>query len=546
MARIIKSFKSVFSNKRFTSALIFVVLLYGFEEWLFGFPQRQFFHNIVIFSRTRIEINEAALSGMISFIFCFLFIWAALESKNFFRWLYFTLFFIPSLVQYGFWKAVGRFLSTPDLHIANATPFATWRGASVLYFNWHFLIPVIVFFLALLLIRGTHAWRKSLTIFISLFALTLLTGFPYFFLNTSVLNFGASLSSFYQTISLFAAENVFVVQREAVKIHKPNNPPENNIVLIIDESIRGDHLSINGYDRETTPFLDSLIKEQDSILNWGLASASATCSYLANSFILTGAQPGIDSFEDTDKYPTLFQYAKATGYTTYYIDAQTNVLWNGLNANDLIDIDKWYKAADLGDDQQADFRAADLINQIVSESAGNLIVLNKRGVHFLYEESYPPEATIWTPMPTDYQLQPDLVKNPYDNGIRYNVDDFFKELFQNPNLLDQTLILYTADHGDTIFEDGATWLHCNYTTKEATVPLIIFGKNLPSVNLDYHASHQNILPTLLDWMNIPLKERARPYAPSLFSATAAENKARFFLSGNLDVIQYSENNLNNK
>ena len=67
--------------------------------------------------------------------------------------------------------------------------------------------------------------------------------------------------------------------------------PKNNIVLVIDESIRGDHLSVNGYKRETTPFLDALSQE-DSFYNWGLAVAGATCSHPSNSLILTGVRQG--------------------------------------------------------------------------------------------------------------------------------------------------------------------------------------------------------------------------------------------------------------
>src|SRR5574339_998571 len=131
-------------------------------------------------------------------------------------------------------------------------------------------------------------------------------------------------------------------KRESVP-YQPSGKPSNNIVLIIDESIRGDHLSINGYTRETTPFLSLLEASEDSFYNWGLAAAGATCSYPSNTLILTGVRPGTYEFDRTVRYPTVFQYARAMGYETYYMDAQTSSLWNGLTDQDISFVDRWLK-----------------------------------------------------------------------------------------------------------------------------------------------------------------------------------------------------------
>ncbi|MCK7485365.1 MAG: hypothetical protein MZU97_07245 [Bacillus subtilis] len=62
--------------------------------------------------------------------------------------------------------------------------------------------------------------------------------------------------------------------------------PQNNIVLVIDESIRGDHLSVNGYSRPTTPFLDDFATSDADFYNWGVAIAGGTCSHTSNSCFL--------------------------------------------------------------------------------------------------------------------------------------------------------------------------------------------------------------------------------------------------------------------
>jgi len=536
MFNLLNSFRKVFSNRAFTGALLFAALLYAFEEWLFQSPQGNFYQILMTF-RPPDEVRAGVLSGMASFLLLFLFVWAALSSSRGFQLIYVILFAVSSIVQYGFWKAVQRFMSSADLHIAAATPINTWKGAGALFFDWRFVLPVIAFILVLAFWGVSQTWRVSLAKLGSVLFVISALSFVHTFTSKN-LNLGASLPSFYQTITRHLLDNMLPSQRETINYHNLI-VPQNNIVLVIDESIRGDHLNINGYERETTPFLD-VLSQDDSFHNWGLAVAGATCSHPSNSLILTGVRPGQDEFSNAADYPTVFQYAKAMGYVTYYMDAQTNTFWNGLTNSDVVYLDSWIKARDLGDDIQSDFRAADRIAQIVSGGTGNFIVLNKRGVHFLYEDSYPAEVEIWKPVPGEYTSQPELVTNPYDNGLRYNVNTFFERLLVDQGILDNTTILYTSDHGQTLFENNVSWLHCNNTLQEAIVPLFMVGGKWTTHDEPYTASHDNILPTLLDLMNVPADERLHPYAPSLLSADASGAIDRFFFDGALRLIDFPD------
>lgn len=402
------AFKKAFSNRPFVGALLFVVFLYAFEEYFFGFPQAKFFQMASVYF-TPAHWWRTVLSGIGSLLICYIFVRAAFESSRIFQLFYTLLFAISSLVQYGFWKAVERFLSLADLKIAAATPLDTWTGATTLYFNWHFVLPLIAFVAFLFLFSHPQnlkvSWIKLASVFL---LVALLTSF-YSFTNQSPA-LGTSLSAFYQTIARSVADNMLPSKREIIKYHQ-SGTPNNNIVLVIDESIRGDHLGINGYARETTPFLSLLDRTESGFISWGPAVSGATCSYPSNALILTGVRPELNQFELTTNYPTVFQYAKSMGYKTYYMDAQTNSLWNGLTDQDISFIDEWYKASDFGDDYQSDFQAADEISRIVSKSVGNLIVLNKRGVHFLYESSYPPEAAVWLPLPGESYGHPEFIAN---------------------------------------------------------------------------------------------------------------------------------------
>ena len=46
----------------------------------------------------------------------------------------------------------------------------------------------------------------------------------------------------------------------------------------------------------------------------------------------------------------------------------------------------------------------------------------------------------------------DAVKNSYDNSLRFNLDDFFRNLASDYGRLPNgTVIVYTSDHGESFF-----------------------------------------------------------------------------------------------
>ena len=266
-------FKKTLSNHSFISAVFFVVLLYLFEEILFNVPQIKFLLIVMKFF-PRKGTWVMLVSGIASFLVCCFFVQAALGSSRAFQALYVFLFALSLLVQYAFWKAIKRFIVPADLRIALATPIEMWKGAGALFFDWLFILPVIVFVFWLFLFGKRQGLKTSFIKFVSLFLFIAILNFPYSSKYT-ILNSGLSFSSFYQTTTRFLIDNALPAKRELVSC-LPVHAPQNNIVLVIDESVRADHLSINGYERETTPFLDRFAETEEGVHNLGLAVSGAS------------------------------------------------------------------------------------------------------------------------------------------------------------------------------------------------------------------------------------------------------------------------------
>jgi glucan phosphoethanolaminetransferase (alkaline phosphatase superfamily) len=395
-------------NRRFLLALIFTLFMYVVEHFV---SSQQGYFLFLIERRQGIEPVTGLLTTAMIFLAFTLFTWFSFYLPLWGRFIWAVLLSIATIVQYGYWKAFHRFISEIDLDTVLTAPPRMWNDAATIFLNAVALLPIGAYAICAILSGKQKLSRTRWLLFpiaLMLWGTVLISQS-----NGWLTNPGLSGFQFYQTITQWVLSSSRHITRQTVEPIQ-QSLPVNNLIFIIDESIRGDHLQINGYERSTTPYLDSLSND-GYMYNWGIAVAGGTCSQIANSLLITGVQIVDDIStvkKQTIEYPTVFHFAKAAGYTTYYLDAQTDYLWNGLTFNDLAYIDNWLNIHQMGTDVYADMRAADIIRDILDISTGNFIVLNKRGVHFLYEHSYPPEATLWGPVPIDYLKEPDLVKNP--------------------------------------------------------------------------------------------------------------------------------------
>lgn len=332
-------------------------------------------------------------------------------------------------------------------------------------------------------------------------------------------------------------------ERELVEAPASKPAPQNNIVLVIDESVRGDHLSLNGYPRPTTPFLDELSK-QNLLQNWGITSSASTRSVESFQYIITGVSPDetADIKKKVAQMPTIFQYAKALDYRTFYLDGQQNEYWVGDPA-DLKYVDVFLGTKYFNPERESvweiDLRIAAKINEIITSSAGNFIIVFKRGNHTPYNTNFPPDKATWQPTSKTFahnlnNLDRETFINTYDNAISYNLNGFFQTLAPDYSRLpNNSVIIYTSDHGQTLSEDGEIYSHGGESRKEAIVPLFMLGNLDSEIDKDFKAMHANIFATMLDLMNYPEEMRKYKYAVSLLKAKKADSKERYFITPNV-------------
>jgi len=327
-----------------------------------------------------------------------------------------------------------------------------------------------------------------------------------------------------------------------------------NVIWIIDESVTGSYLSVNGYSKDTTPFLRNLDKNSSLISNFGIASSISNCSGQSNLFLRIGMTPRkkekvLDQMYDL---PTIFQYAKRAGYTTWLFDSQTQKdhLQNYLTLYDKESIEHFETLGTEVNRHQKDMTLLSKFSSITNENNHNknFIVVVKYGSHFPYLTSYNHEYTPFTPvLDVAYggmnMAHKEKMVNSYLNSLYSSVDLYLQSLVEKVNF-SKTVVFYTSDHGQNILESKhLTQTHCNnelVVKNEVSVPLFVFTKgakeNFPRQK-DKFYSHIQIFPTTLSLFGYG-KSLVDRYGKSLESGFTKSNERHYILSSSLESKVY--------
>ncbi|MEZ5537532.1 MAG: sulfatase-like hydrolase/transferase [Thiolinea sp.] len=325
------------------------------------------------------------------------------------------------------------------------------------------------------------------------------------------------------------------------------------IVWIVDESISGDYLSLNGYSKPTTPYLES-VQDAAYLKNFGVVNAVSNCSNTSNLFLRIGLTTDLEADFDQARQtlPTIFQYAKRAGYEVHLLDAQVSSgeLQNHLTAHDLKQIDQHITFSRQHLPAQRDQLIADYLrDQLASDdNTPRFIVAVKWGAHWPYPLAFPAEKTVFKPSATESftsmtQENREILLNAYANVLRHSVDDFTHS-WQPQQLTDEQIVFYTSDHGQSLFEHDDTLTHCHYAADpqqlpqgEFRVPLLVFtpqAKQKFSSNQHHLYSQQQLFSTTLRLFGYP-ESVYRKHGPTLFEGNPELVAESFVLDSGLKI-----------
>ncbi len=240
--------------------------------------------------------------------------------------------------------------------------------------------------------------------------------------------------------------------------HTPASCPTDSltVVVILGESLRADHMSLNGYHRNTTPLLSAT----PNVVSLPNMHSPYTYTYLSVPYILTRADSLNSELSDTEPgFMTLFSKA---GYSTAWIGNQDDArpyayfmqncdtMINNGNTKSIYTYDKWL-----------DTELLPHVDNILAHAAPRLLLmLHTIGSHWWYRSHYAQQDAHFKPE-IDSRVFNDLsnqqIINSYDNTIIAS-DRFWHEIISRLGKR-RAVVLYVSDHGELLGEHG---MHMHY------------------------------------------------------------------------------------
>jgi|CXWL01.1.fsa_nt_gi arylsulfatase len=308
-----------------------------------------------------------------------------------------------------------------------------------------------------------------------------------------------------------------------------------NVIVVVVDTLRADHLSAYGYARQTSPYLDAWAARN---VLFTQARSQASCTFPSVNTILTARYPVafLNQADGRIGIPagiaTLAEILAARGFATYAVSASPVVRKTPSRFNPTGEFDRGFDVFDEG--------CMWIGAECVRRKGLDLLTAHDPArpffayLHFIDPHdpygpprghkrrwSAQPTGTAWVDIgdvevlskhlyaksaigPWDERHVRHLV-DLYDDEIAY-LDDELQRLLnrlERRGLLADTLVVLTADHGEELLEHGHV-KHCRTVfDTESHIPMIWA---VPGVaggrRLDAPVGNVDVVPTILDFLGV--------------------------------------------
>lgn len=293
-----------------------------------------------------------------------------------------------------------------------------------------------------------------------------------------------------------------------------------NIVWITLDACRAQNLHCYGYERATSPAIDALAARGvlfDRHYTQGVWTVLSVPSYMSGKYFPVScvALGNADAPREVPPGEYLLpEVLRQAGYHTYCVTGQPYIaphtrLYRAFDNADLI---KPAAAQDKISIQQLN---SALFPKLAQMKRPFFVHMHAMDTHFPHSPEPPYDQWakpgyaspgIVNGIPTQLagfqfsEADRRHLRDLYDTSVRRadaGVADIVAEL-ERLGVLQNTVLVISADHGDALAEDGTTWGHLEPPDEVLRVPLIICGPGVPGgVRVDKFTENVDIMPTLV-------------------------------------------------
>jgi len=436
------------------------------------------------------------------------------------------------MLQYGILLDKGMLLNALETDPAEIGGLISWKMLPYL-FGYGVLPALLIAYLPLKSSKHFKGWRSLLPVFSALLLLTVLVSGQFQsyasvfrehrYLKHQALPLSALTASAGLIKLRHAQASTFISFAADAKQELASGTKPRLIIMVLGETVRADHLGINGYSRNTTPKLS-----KRELLNLGAINACGTAT--------------------AKSVPCLFSYLLQENYDETLAKNSDNlldvlqragvkVIWRNNNSGcksmcDRVTQDRDYALSSqyqCGDGACPDLallhQLPERIRALSQPDESILVVLHQQGNHGpeYYKRSLPQYKIFLPECETNLlsDCSREHIVNAYDNAI-LQTDTLLDEVISIADRFSDdydTAMVYLSDHGESLGENGVYLHGLPYWMAPAAqteVPLFFWlsdgfkqnsGITNDCLNTNQQASHDNIFDSLLSLFNVNSKQK---------------------------------------
>ena len=304
----------------------------------------------------------------------------------------------------------------------------------------------------------------------------------------------------------------------------PDDPP--NVLLISVDTLRADHVGVYGAAFRT-PHIDALGKRgvifEKTVSHVPITLPSHT-SLLTGSYPIWNGVRDNGAFRLAKEHETLSEMAEKAGY-------RTAAFVGSFALDSRFGLDQGFELYDdfYGDSSELDeFGISERPAGAVLEPALEWLRKPSRQPFFAFVHLYDPHAPYAPPAPFSSEYRDDL----YSGEIAY-VDAAlgkFWDALAREGLLDNTLVVFTADHGEALGEHGEATHGMFAYESTLRVPLILVWDGvLPPRRVATRVRLIDVAPSVTELMGLPplATHQGESLVPLITGAESADRESYF-------------------
>lgn len=283
--------------------------------------------------------------------------------------------------------------------------------------------------------------------------------------------------------SIFIAFKNYL-EKPKIQLEEIENPliskkEDLHIVFVLGESVRADHLFLNGYYRNTTP----LLNHQKNIISLKNIYTPLTYTAISVPQILTNKSI-VDSTKTS--FYSLYSILNKSSFSSEWIGNQTleKSYANIVNTNKKVTIIDQFHSV-LSFNKEKDNKLLNFFEIDDFTNKNKISTFHMIGSHWYYNSRFTKEFQKFSPITNSKyvgSLSKEQLINSYDNTIVY-LDFFLNSLIEKlKKSSKKTILIYLSDHGEILGENGQ-WFHAQKNkASENPAMLVWFSENFKTNN----------------------------------------------------------------